>query len=314
MSEKLRPKDEYIWVCHKASLQELMDRYPQDWQCVGPELINALKNSNGPEFTDSCTQKRLTQETWKNRVEKSRHNPKVIESAMPQLIRNRMFLLAAGLCYQTAAIGSTGKVRLNRINGYIIQKLLFERHLTRKPASLKCFNFWWRFITQKRILMPLVQTKGIYCFYSRELTWEFCRFIGNRTCLEIGAGDGTLTGFLTKQGISARATDDYSWSHRIEYPDAVEKLGAKQALAKYEPQVVICSWPPPGNSFERHVFNTRSVESYIVIGSRFRFASGNWTSYEEQTRFEWGIDRKLSLMVIPPELESAVLLFNRKSA
>jgi len=314
VSDKLSPKDEYKWACRETHLQKLMDRYPQDWQCVGPELIKALENGSGRELTDFCAQKRLAQGTWQQRVEKSRYNPKVIESAIPQLIRNRMFLLAVDLCYQTAALGSTGKIRLNLANGYIIQKLLFERHLTRKPASLKRFNFWWRFVTQKRILMPLVQTKGIYCFYSRELIRELCRAIGNRSCLEIGAGDGTLTSFLAKQGVSVRATDDYSWKHRIEYPNEVERLGAKQALAKYEPQVVICSWPPPGNAFERIVLNTRSVETYIVIGSRYKFASGNWASYEEQSRFEWNLDPKLSSMVIPPELESAVLIFQRKAA
>jgi hypothetical protein len=314
MNERLFPKDEYRWICREPLLQKLMDRYPQDWQYVGPELLNALEAGSGRELTDFCAQKKLALETWQHRVEKSRHNPKVIESAIPQLIRNRMFLLAVDLCYQTAALGATGKIRLNRVNGYIIQKLLFERHLTRKPASLKSFKFWWRLVTQKRILMSLVQTKGIYCFYSRELIRELCRVIGNRTCLEIGAGDGTLTRFLANQGVSVRATDDHSWQHRIEYPEAVEKLGAKQALAKYEPQAVICSWPPPGNAFERIVLNARSVETYVVIGSRYKFASGNWTSYEEQHRFEWAMDRKLSSMVIPPELESAVMIFQRKVA
>jgi hypothetical protein len=226
-----------------------------------------------------------------------------------------MALLAMDQCYHAAATGkASGKVRFNLINGNIIQKLLFSRHLTRKPASLKLFRFWWRFVSQKRLLMPLVQPKGIYCFYSQELIKELCVLIGDRICLEIGAGDGTLSRFLADKGIRIYATDDYSWSHTVEYPEAVERLGAKQALGKYEPQAVICSWPPPGNSFEQKVFSTRSVEIYIVIGSRYKFASGNWDSYAAQDRFEWGIDRKLSSLVIPPELESAVLIFQRKPA
>ena len=136
--------------------------------------------------------------------------------------------------------------------------------------------------------------------------------IGGRTCLEIGAGDGTLTRFLADKGIQICATDDYSWEHVIEYPQTVERLGAKQALVKYQPQAVICSWPPPGNTFEQKIFSTRSVELYIVIGSRYRFAAGNWDSYAAQDRFEWAIDHSLSSLVIPPELESAVLIFRRK--
>jgi PAS domain S-box-containing protein len=34
-----------------------------------------------------------------------------------------------------------------------------------------------------------------------------------------------------------------------------------------------CSWPPPGNTFEKAVFETPSVERYVVIGSRHRFAA-----------------------------------------
>ena len=120
--------------------------------------------------------------------------------------------------------------------------------------------------------------------------------------------------YWRQTGVKIRATDDHSWKHAIEYPDTVERLGSRQALTKYEPKAVICSWPPPGNTFEQKVFSARSVELYIVIGSRHRFAAGNWDSYTAQDRFEWAIDNSLSLLVIPPELDSAVLIFRRKSA
>lgn len=232
---------------------------------------------------------------------------------MPHLIGSRMALLAMNQCYQAAATGiASGKIRFSLLNGYVIQKLLFSSHLTRKPASLKWFRFWWRFVSQKRILMPLVQPRGIYCFYSRELIEELRILIGTRICLEIAAGDGTLSRFLADKGVQIRTTDDYSWSHTVKFPESVERIGAKQALVKYQPQAVICSWPPPGNNFEQRVFSTRSVEIYIVIGSRYKFSAGNWDSYEAQDGFEWNIDSKLSLLVIPPELESAVLVFRKK--
>jgi hypothetical protein len=92
----------------------------------------------------------------------------------------------------------------------------------------------------------------------------------------------------------------------------VEKLGAREALEKYQPQVVLCSWPPPGNPFEKEVFSTPCVELYVVIGSRYRFAGGNWEAYTGQQRFEWQADPRLSGFVLPPELESSVLVFRRK--
>jgi hypothetical protein len=308
-------KDELKWIGHDASLTELMERYPAEWRLTGPELISALEDGRAKTLEGFTAKASSIEQTWHQRVRNSRNNAKVIESAKPYVIRSRMAILAMRQCYQAAAQGkASGKIRFNLINAYIIQRLLFSRHLTRKTASLKQFRFWWRFVTQKRLLMPLVQPKGIYCFYSRELIEALRALIGDRTCLEIGAGDGTLARFLAEKGLNICATDDHSWKHAIEYPQTVERLGARQALAKYQPQAVICSWPPPGNTFEQKVFSTRSVELYIVVGSRHRFAAGNWDSYAAQDRFEWAIDHSLSSLVIPPELDNAVIIFRRKSA
>jgi hypothetical protein len=302
------------WIYKGASLQELIDGYPEIWQSVGPELVGALEYNRSKTFKDFAVKAKSDEDTWLNRIRKSRHNIKVIESAIPHLIRSRMAILAMDKCYQSAAVGKTsGKFRFNLINGYIIQKLLFSHSLTRKPVSIKRFRFWWRLTGQKRLLMPLVQPKGIYCFYSRELIEELYKLIGFRPGLEIGAGDGTLSRFLSNEGARMHATDNYSWTHTIEYPAEVERLDAKQALDRYLPKVVVCSWPPPGNSFEQKVFNTQSVEIYIVIGSRHKFASGNWKSYQAQRGFDLTIDQNLSALVIPPELDSAVLVFRRKT-
>jgi len=311
---KSSPKDELNWLNRHPRLHELMERYPVAWEDVGRELVNALEGGQAHKLNDLAARAASSAEIWESRIRKSRNNEKVIEAALAHLVKSRMSLLALDKCYLAAATGKTsGKIRFNLINGMIIQKLLFSHHLTRKPVSLGWFTFWWRFIGQKRLLMPLVQPKGIYCFYSRELIQKLARLMGDRFSLEIGAGDGTLSQFLALEGVHIKATDDYSWSHAIAYPDAVEKLDARQALDKYQPQVVICSWPPPANNFERHVFTTRSVELYIVIGSRYRFASGNWDAYTTQSRFAWSLDPRLSRYVIPPELDNAVLLFHKVS-
>ncbi len=309
------PKDELQWISREASLQKLMEQYPDLWSGVGPELVAVMEDARAQSLASFSEKAKVTEEMWLGRIRKSRNNAKVIESAMPFLIKSRMIKLSLERCYHAAATGKeSGKMRFNLINGYLIQKLLFGHHLTRKPASLKWFHFWWRFVSQKRLLMPLVQPKGIYCFYSVELIDELRALIADRVCLEIGAGDGTLTRFLADKGVKIRATDNYGWSHAIDYPEIVEKLGAKQALDKYRPQAVICSWPPPGNNFEQAVFTAKCVDIYIVIGSRYSFAAGNWRSYSTQNRFEWGVDSRLSSLVIPPELDSAVLIFRRKPA
>jgi hypothetical protein len=77
------------------------------------------------------------------------------------------------------------------------------------------------------------------------------------------------------------------------------------------PEVVLCSWPPAGNPFERWVFATPSVKTYIMIGSRHEFAAGNWTDYRRQTAFAFAERPELSRLVLPPELDGAVHVFQR---
>lgn len=311
--KKFTLKNEVSWLATNPPLQELMERYPDQWEKVGSELVSLIEEGNAEKLNEWAQKARWIAEMGKDRILKSRNNPNVIETFLPNLVRSKMWLLALEKCYLSSATGkTTGKVRFNLINGYIIQKLLFYRHLLRKPVSLFWFNLLWPFITQKRILMPLVHPKGIYCFYSRRLIKELAALIDNRLCLEIGAGDGTLSRLLFAAGIRVTATDDYSWSHSISYPDTVERIDAAEALKKYLPQVVISSWPPPNNRFERHVFTTESVSLYIVIGSRHKFASGNWETYIAQKHFDWKIDYRISSYVVPPEIDSAVHIFPRK--
>jgi hypothetical protein len=93
----------------------------------------------------------------------------------------------------------------------------------------------------------------------------------------------------------------------------VNKIDAREALAAYLPEVVLCSWPPSQNDFERDVFNASSIQLYIVIGSTHQFAFGNWKEYRLQTAFELEEDKRLSALVLPPELGSKVYVFRRKS-
>ncbi len=92
----------------------------------------------------------------------------------------------------------------------------------------------------------------------------------------------------------------------------VERLDAEAALARYRPSVVLCAWPPPGNGFERAVFRSPSVSRYIVLTSRHRFAAGAWSDYEAQEGFTLRHDEALSRLVLPPESDPAVLVFDRR--
>ena len=295
------------WLKTNPSLDELRARYPAEWAAVQREVAAIVEHGVAEELKSYL--ERLSAPPGKSQKNQ--------EAALAQFIRSRMAHESVKkLCLSTLAAdaGATkGKLRFNWLNGFIAQRLLFSRGLERKPASLFWFRLLWPLVWQKKRLMPLVQPKGIYCFYSRELVEALAAMIASQNCLEIGAGDGTLTRFLKGVGVALTATDSHGWNQAVEYPDWVVRLNAREALAAYSPEVVICSWPPAQNDFERYVFTMPSVQLYIVIGSRHQFAFGNWKDYRQQSAFELEEDKQLGALLLPPELESAVYVFRRKS-
>jgi len=92
----------------------------------------------------------------------------------------------------------------------------------------------------------------------------------------------------------------------------VERLDAKGALERHSPKVVLCAYPPPKNEFEAAVFKPASVDLYIVITTRHKFAAGDWQAYESQTNFDMQADGELSRLILPPEIDPLLLIFRRR--
>ncbi len=302
------------WLKTNPSFDELCAKFPKEWVAVQQDISLIVERGDAEELKRYLEKLSVAPTLNVHSFGKKQQNGEVILS---QYIRSRLAhesVKKLSLSTLNTDLGTRkGKFRFNLFNGFIAQRLLFSRGLIRKPVSLRLFRLFWPILWQKRILMPLVQSKGIYCFYSKPFIDYLAEMINSRTCLEIGAGDGTLTGFLKMQGVELTATDDYSWARSVQYPEWVIKMDAREALTSYSPEVVICSWPPAQNDFERFVFQSPSVKLYIVIGSRHKFAFGNWPAYKQQTTFELAEDTKLSELVLPPELESVVYIFRRIS-
>ena len=299
-------------LVESASLDVLIERFPEEWEAVGPALVEATATKRPDAIAAFVRAAQEAAQPYRQRVEKSRKNPQVLATALPYLVRSRLAYLAAQRAVQAAALGARGRHRFSLWNGFLVQRLFFSHALVRKPVSMRAFRWLWPLVTQKRLLMPLVNPKGIYAFYSRELISALVALIGDRPALEIAAGDGCLSRFLRAAGTTITATDDHSWGHAIDYPDDVEKLDAEAALARYRPPVVLCSYPPPKNTFEVAVFASASVEMYLVLTTRHRFAAGNWEAYQAQTTFDMTTDPRLSRLILPPEIDPALLVFRRK--
>jgi hypothetical protein len=294
------------WLRGKPSLAEVRRDYPHEWEQVRRDVAAFQESQDQQRLKEHLTA--LVQVPVQT---PGRRRPE--REIISAYVKRYLAVLLLDQAYLSATTGVTsGKVRLGLIGGSLAQRLLFVRDLQRKPVSLFWFRIVWPLVRSRRALMPLVRQKGIYCFYSRPLIRKLAELIGDRSCLEIAAGDGSLSTFLEAAGVQITATDDHSWSDAIRFPDEVIRLDARKALNTYQPQVVICSWPPPGNTFERHVFTTASVELYIVIATHQELSAGDWEAYRRQEHFDLVDDKRLGQLTLPPELDGAVLVFTRR--
>ncbi len=283
-----------------SSLAQLRTAHPGEWDVVERELTALVASQDRAALT---------------RYVQAAAAPLPAGSDPATRIRRQMAVEAVRGEWMAAAAGVRGgRIRFGLLNGFVAQRLLFADGLERKPVSMGWFKLVWPLLWQRRRLLPLVQPKGIYCFYSAQLIDRLATLIGDRPSLEIAAGDGTLSRFLRERGVQITTTDDHSWKHAVTFPADVLRQEAREALRVHAPEVVVCSWPPAGNRFEQHVFRTRTVQTYIVISSKLAFASGNWDDYRSQTAFTVEEDERLSALVLPPELESAVYVFRRREA
>lgn len=292
--------DVWAWLRHYPSADELRAAFPKDWAVVEKALSDLLDRNDVNElhsFAASVSRP------------KGRANG---NAALTSEIRRQIALRLLRRLNLSLATGvASGTVRFNRRNGWVVQRLFFRRGLERKPTSMFWYRILWKRLRQRRYLMPLVSPKGIYCFYSKALVERLAALIGDRQTVEIAAGDGTLSRFLGQAGVNIVATDDHSWASRVDHSGVIRQ-DAVAALRMRQPSVVVCSWPPADNDFEQEVFRTRSVELYVVVGSRHEHAAGSWKAYRRQRAFEMVEDLELGRLVLPDDLDSAVYVFRRR--
>lgn len=294
------------WLRSRPTLAEVRRAYPAEWQAVERRVADLVSRGDAAAVASALA-------SMANPAADTPGRRRPEQETLSLRIRQYLTVEAIHQASVATETGVTaGTVRFGLVGGYLAQRLLFVRDLERKPVSLFWFRLTWPLVRRRRSLMPLVRPKGIYCFYSRRLIRALARLVDGRPCLEIAAGDGTLARFLAAEGVAITATDDHSWQQSIDYPEAVLRQPAGKALRTHRPSVVICSWPPAGNAFERLVFETPSVELYVVISTRHELSAGNWETYRTQQTFDLVEDARLSRLLLPPENEGAVLLFRRR--
>ena len=296
------------WLEQNPSLEELQRRFPRDWEIVEDELAGAINDKDHGRL--HALLKPLESFALPKAGRNARLSNQQTIELNGRLIRQRMSAIAIERFLKTS-LAKEKKLHLPFLDRFLIRHLFFTRAYRRKLVSNRLFALLWPFVRRPNILLPLAESHGIYCFYSTGLVKEIAALIGDRHAVEIAAGDGALTRFLRRHGASVTASDDYSWSGKINYPAEVLNCDAHTVLRQENPEVVLCSWPPAKNRFEEHVFRTNSVQRYIVIGSEHRFAFGNWAVYRSQALFRLRKDDALSALLLPREFGGAVYVFDR---
>lgn len=290
------------WLLAEPPLEEVAKRFPMEWSVARKQLADASKTGSAADLINSLV--------VPSRPTRDRRAAEVQQ--ISDLVRGQLILRSLRSASVRAESGvQEGRVRFGLLDGWVLQRLFFARDLVRKPVSSLAYSVVWPLSRQRRRLMPLVRPRGIYCFYSSAFVRAVGRLAAQEQVLEIAAGDGTLSRFLREAGHDAIATDDFSWQSAIDYGNDVEKLDAAAALRQYSPSMVLCSWPPPRNSFEKAVFETPSVQTYVVVTSANPNDASDWRVYAEQGDFENVENPQLSRMILPRG-SSRVLVFTRK--
>lgn len=143
----------------------------------------------------------------------------------------------------------------------------------------------------------------VYEFLNAEFITAFSNYLAQRvknlgasedspvTILEVGAGNGRLSHFIQQRlaamlpgKVKVVATDSGKWGLKTAFP--VEAIGHKEALGKYEPNIVIFSWMPYEKDVTDDFRAAGSVDEYILIGETVGCCGDIWRTWGESWSFD----------------------------
>lgn len=121
-----------------------------------------------------------------------------------------------------------------------------------------------------------------YTFWNAELVNALmarCRTLAARRWVELAAGTGRLTAELARRGLRVAATDSYaqtadqvrSFQRVIRYGEWVARMDAWKAVARLQPDAMLCAWPPLGSGvipdlLARRFPGSGNLQAVVCIG------------------------------------------------
>ncbi len=290
-----------------------MHKYPEHWDGVKDQISNALKADRPEIVSELLVKADAIARNWHSRAEAGSQSNKSRTEALPHLVKSRMIHLAIKKVLDRSLKLDDKSVVQSAFDKMLCNFLFYVPYGQHQAPNSLAVKALWPLVRNKTAAVARAKKLGFYCLYTDRFIKLVKNLSQNQNVLEIAAGSGVLTLLLQKAGVECKATDDLSWGHAVRFGRHVEDLEAAKAIKKYVPKVVLCSWPPPDNSFEQSVFLSPSVETYIVVGSRHHFATGARADYLKQNSFSMEVVADANHLLAPPGLEGEVLLFKRKT-
>lgn len=132
-----------------------------------------------------------------------------------------------------------------------------------------------------------------YSLVSKDWVKPLANWIGDKKCLEIMAGKGTLSYALQSEGKSVIATDGYNWS-QFNFNSLwtnVEKLDALEAIERYgrDVDIIIMSWCYMDEVGYKSLLKMREVNPNAVmlyIGEPYGGCTGNDALYDSMIEID----------------------------
>ncbi len=292
------------------SLASLSKDHPQIYEQVISELKACVTSQ---ELQRLGPMQQRAAETLRQAASKSRTGPD--SGSTPDLIRSQMTLLAIEQ-FVDVMTGKVGRSPCRR--DQLLMHLCLLRILRRgRPLSAGMFDLIWSRFKDTLWAAGELQRQGIWSVPTTELLSWLVEQANGRPILELGAGKGLYAQGLARLGAQITAVDNLSWNTTGGSMPAdkgmVVCMDAATALHRFQPCIVLTSWPPPGNSFEESIFATTTVQLYVTVVSEHAFASGSWAAYKKQKSFACTKSELVNRNLRPLELNQQVLIFRRRS-
>jgi len=141
-----------------------------------------------------------------------------------------------------------------------LNKTGFQHEFSDEQFEMTTFCF--------RIRELVIRDLG-FCMIATDWIRPLAKWIGNRNCLEVMAGVGAFSYALQREGVKIHATslDDGSFKQfRKDDWCEVENIDASEAIRKYQPEIVVMSWPSyKCNAATKVVETIREVNPNILL-------------------------------------------------